>query len=64
MEMHVRSIFPSLGFIKGSLRRFWHTHGFINLKEFTHTHNLALGHTSTFRMKSTESFINETPDDS
>ncbi len=52
---------PSLGFIKGYLRRFWHTHGFINLKEFTHTQNLALGHTSTFRMKSMESFINETP---
>ncbi len=37
VEMHVRSIFPSLGFIKGSFCRFWHTHGFINLKKFTHT---------------------------
>jgi len=54
-------IFPCLGFIKGFLRRFWRTHGFINLKTFVRTQNLAFVHTYTFRMKSTESFINETP---
>ncbi len=30
-------------------------------KKITHTQNLAFVHTDTFRMKSTESFINETP---
>ncbi len=34
---------------------------FINLKKFTHTLNLAFVCTYTFRMKSTESFINKTP---
>ncbi len=36
-------------------------HGFINLKKFTRTLNLAFVRTYTFRMKSTESFINKTP---
>ncbi len=61
VEMHVRTIFPWLGFIKRFLRRFWRMHGFINLKKFTRTQNLAFVHMYTFRMKSTESFINETP---
>ncbi len=39
-------------------------HGFINLKTFVRMQNLAFVHTYTFRMKSTESFINETPGDS
>ncbi len=30
-------------------------------EKITHTQNLAFVHTYTFRMKSTESFINETP---
>ncbi len=37
-------------------------HAFINLIKFTRTQNLAFVHTNTFRMKSTDSFINETPD--
>ncbi len=61
VEMHVCTIFPWLGFIKGFLCRFWHTHGFINLKKIKHMQNLAFVRTYTFRMKSTESFINETP---
>ncbi len=36
-------------------------HGFINLKKFTRTLNLAFVRTYTFRMKSTEIFINKTP---
>ncbi len=61
-EMHVHTIFPWLGFIKGFYRRFWRTHAFINLKTFLRTQNLAL--VRTFRMKSTESFTHEVPDHS
>ncbi len=53
---------PLTGIYKGYLRRFWRTHGFINLKTFVRTQNFAFVPTYTFRMKSTESFINETPD--
>ncbi len=35
-------------------------HGFINLEKFTCKQNLAFVLTYTFRMKSMESFINET----
>ncbi len=34
VEMLVRTILPRVGFIKGFLCRFWHTHAFINLKTF------------------------------
>ncbi len=44
-------------------RNFWHTHAFINMKKTgIHLQNLTFMHTSTFRMKSTESFIHEAPD--
>ncbi len=46
----------------GFLHRFWHTHGFINLKMYVRTQNLAFVHTYTFRIKSTESLIHEAPD--
>ncbi len=59
MEMHVRTIFPWLGFIKGFLLMFWRKHAFINLKTFVRTQNLAFVRTYTFRMKSTDSFIHE-----
>ncbi len=61
VEMHIHTLFPCLGFLKRFVCRFWCTHGFINLKKKKHTQNLAFVHTDTFRMKSTESFINETP---
>ncbi len=37
MEMHVRTIFPWLGFIKGFLRRFRRTHGFIKSEKIQRT---------------------------
>ncbi len=51
VEMHVRTIFPWQGFIKGFLRMFWYV-----------LQNRAFVRTYTFRMKSTESFIHEAPD--
>ncbi len=51
VEMHVRTIFPWL------FAYAW----FINLKKCTRMQNLAFVRTYTFMMKSTESFINETP---
>ncbi len=41
---------------------FWHKHGFINLKMLVRTQNLSFMCTYTFRMKSTESIIDEIPD--
>jgi len=46
VEKHV---FPLTGFYKGILHRFWHMHGFINLKTFVHVH--------TFKMKSAKSLF-------
>ncbi len=59
--MHVTHDLPLTGIYKGFLHRFWCTHGLINLKTSVHTQNLAFVPTYTFRMKSTESFINEPP---
>ncbi len=42
------------GLIKGFLRSFWHTRGFINLNKINEL-------TYTLRMKPTENFINENP---
>ncbi len=39
----------------------WRIHGFINLKNFVRTQNLAFVPKYTFRMRSMESFIIETP---
>ncbi len=63
VEIHILCAqFSRLRFIKGFLHRFWRMHGFINLKKITRTQNLAFVRTYIFRMKSTESFINETPE--
>jgi len=56
-ETHVRTISRWLGFIKWILRRFWRTHGFINLKTFVRTQILPYVRTHTLRMKSTQSFM-------
>ncbi len=61
METQVHTIFPLLGIIKEILRRFTCTYDFINLKTFVCTKNQAFVPSYTLRMKSTESFINETP---